>query len=163
MMNTHSSFYPVSILLLLLIVSGMPFLFNSPAATVETVVEIAYYAQILSYLDSANTVTARDFDEWNRNTELSVPDYTPLLTSGSIVSGNHRYYPYNIITLRELETGSILVFLSSPSDISAATTDSMPDGQKISIRIYGKDAVLLLAGNTDRDLLSMTYLSIIDD
>lgn len=138
-------------------------MFGEPAATVETSIEIAYYARILSYMDSSNALVERDFDEWNSKTELIVPDCIPLLTTGNIVSGNHQYYPYDMITLRDARTGSILIFVSSPSNISVGIIDVMPDGQNISLRIDENNAVILLGGDSDGDLLSQIYLSIIDN
>ncbi len=155
-------FYHLATVTLILLLCALPILFRKPAGTVESAVEIAFYAQILSHLDSANTVTEPDYHRWANGTGFKVLDCTPLLTSDNIVSGNHEYYPYRLTTLRDVETQSILIFLSSPAVIPPGNIYTLPNGREISIRTDGDCAVMLL-GSTDSDLLSGTYLSIIDN
>jgi len=89
----------------ILLLAIIPILFRKPASTMTGIGEIAIHASALSLSD----------ETWSGNCRLI--ECIDLPPADEVAFGVHEYFPYRLVTVRDEETGDILIAVSSPLNL----------------------------------------------
>jgi hypothetical protein len=110
----------------------MLILFRKPATTFTNLEEIAIHASELAKTDSA----------WPGSWWIYDGIESPL--PGCVAFGTHDLYPFQLITVRDVQTGDVLVRIVSPLSISIPTGAVRVNHQNLHFTSYVHDCEALV-------------------
>lgn len=113
-----------------LLLASMPLLFRKPSTTIPDLEKIAIHASALSLSDSAWSGDRWIFD----GIEPPIP--------GEVAFGTHDLYPFRLATVRDVQTGDVLVRIISPLSVPSDT--SMVNRQNLRFSSFVQDTKALV-------------------
>ena len=115
-----------------LLLASMPVLFRKPSTTTSDIGEIAVCASMLSLSDSVWS------GEW-----WMIEGIEPPLP-GEVAFGIHDYYPYKLLTARDVRTGDVLVRILSPLNFPSNTYSVIRRNLHITAVVQDTDAIVIV-------------------